>query len=402
MKKNLLLILSFCLCITSVAQTEDVAADSLPWPQNLRVKVDSVLMTPLLQTSQLGLMIYDLTADSVLYTSGHRQTLRPASTMKLVTAVTALDQLPADYQLKTSLYYTGSIRGGTLYGNLCCVGGMDPMFGMADLNYFVNQVRHQGIDTIRGRLLPDLTFKDNDLLGEGWCWDDDNPILTPLLFDGKDDFMERFERELKRDGVVIIDMVDFSYSRRGKSQNSRSYVASRSHSLAELLVPMMKESDNLYAESLFYQLAIAGGSRSATGKQAANQVKRMIQKVALRPNDYKVADGSGLSLYNYVSAELEVRLLRYAWRHKEIYDLLLPSLPIAGLDGTLKSRMYPGPAAGNVQAKTGTLTGISSLAGYCTASNGHRLAFCIINQGIMRMADGRGFQDRVCRALCER
>ena len=69
MKKNLLLILSFCLCITSVAQTEDVAADSLPWPQNLRVKVDSVLMTPLLQTSQLGLMIYDLTADSVLYTS---------------------------------------------------------------------------------------------------------------------------------------------------------------------------------------------------------------------------------------------------------------------------------------------------------------------------------------------
>ena len=48
MKKNLLLILSFCLCITSVAQTEDVAADSLPWPQNLRVKVDSVLMTPLL------------------------------------------------------------------------------------------------------------------------------------------------------------------------------------------------------------------------------------------------------------------------------------------------------------------------------------------------------------------
>ena len=227
-------------------------------------------------------------------------------------------------------------------------------------------------------------------------------MLTPLLYDRQDNFAEQLIRELQRDGVVIIDMVDFSNSRRGKSQNSRSYVASRSHSLAELLVPMMKESDNLYAESLFYQLAIAGGSRSATGKQAANQVKRMIQKVALRPNDYKVADGSGLSLYNYVSAELEVRLLRYAWRHKEIYDLLLPSLPIAGLDGTLKSRMYPGPAAGNVQAKTGTLTGISSLAGYCTASNGHRLAFCIINQGIMRMADGRGFQDRVCRALCER
>ena len=283
MKKNLLLILSFCLCITSVAQTEDVAADSLPWPQNLRVKVDSALMTPLLQTSQLGLMIYDLTADSVLYTSGHRQTLRPASTMKLVTAVTALDQLPADYQLKTSLYYTGSIRGGTLYGNLCCVGGMDPMFGMADLNYFVNQVRHQGIDTIRGRLLPDLTFKDNDLLGEGWCWDDDNPILTPLLFDGKDDFMERFERELKRDGVVIIN-TDAPRSRSSK------FICARGHTVDDVLQQMMKDSDNLYAESLFYQLAANDGTRPAKAKQSANVVKRMIQKVALRPGDYRIAD----------------------------------------------------------------------------------------------------------------
>ena len=369
MKKNLLLILSFCLCITSVAQTEDVAADSLPWPQSLRVKVDSVLMTPLLQTSQLGLMIYDLTADSVLYTSGHRQTLRPASTMKLVTAVTALDQLPADYQLKTSLYYTGSIKGGTLYGNLCCVGGMDPMFGMADLNYFVNQVRHQGIDTIRGRLLPDLTFKDNDLLGEGWCWDDDNPILTPLLFDGKDDFMERFERELKRDGVVIIN-TDAPRSRSSK------FICARGHTVDD-------------------------GTRPAKAKQSANVVKRMIQKVALRPGDYRIADGSGLSLYNYVSAELETRLLRYIWKRPKLFERLYDSLPIAAVDGTLKKRMLNSYAAGNVHAKTGSVSGISSLAGYCTAANGHEICFSIINQGIMHMADGRDLQDQLCEIMCK-
>jgi D-alanyl-D-alanine carboxypeptidase/D-alanyl-D-alanine-endopeptidase (penicillin-binding protein 4) len=73
---------------------------------------------------------------------------------------------------------------------------------------------------------------------------------------------------------------------------------------------------------------------------------------------------------------------------------------MAGLDGTLKNRMYPGDAAGRVFAKTGTLTGISSLAGYCTAANGHELAFCIINQGVLRTADGRAFQDRVCLTLC--
>ena len=57
---------------------------------------------------------------------------------------------------------------------------------------------------------------------------------------------------------------------------------------------------------------------------------------------------------------------------------------------------------GRVKAKTGTLSGISSLAGYLTAANNHVIAFCIINQGVMKHADGRGFQDRVCRALCER
>jgi D-alanyl-D-alanine carboxypeptidase/D-alanyl-D-alanine-endopeptidase (penicillin-binding protein 4) len=127
-----------------------------------------------------------------------------------------------------------------------------------------------------------------------------------------------------------------------------------------------------------------------------------VSRIGLNPGEYKFADGSGLSLYNYVTAELMVGLLRYAWQKQDIYTRLLASLPIAGVDGTLEKRMQNTVAQGNVRAKTGTLTGISSLAGYCTASNGHRLAFCIINQGIMRMADGRGFQDRVCRALCER
>ena len=58
-------------------------------------------------------------------------------------------------------------------------------------------------------------------------------------------------------------------------------------------------------------------------------------------------------------------------------------------------------AQGNVRAKTGTVTAVSALAGYCTAPNGHRLAFSIINQGVRRTSDGRNFQDRVCIALCQ-
>ncbi|MDE6003242.1 MAG: D-alanyl-D-alanine carboxypeptidase, partial [Prevotella sp.] len=124
-------------------------------------------------------------------------------------------------------------------------------------------------------------------------------------------------------------------------------------------------------------------------------------KMGLAGRPHRFADGSGLSLYNYVSAELLCALLRHAWRSPRIIGTLMPALPIAGVDGTLKDRMKKTPAQGNVRAKTGTLTGISSLSGYCTAANGHQLCFSIINQGVMRNATGKAFQDRVCNALCE-
>jgi len=93
-------------------------------------------------------------------------------------------------------------------------------------------------------------------------------------------------------------------------------------------------------------------------------------------------------------------LLRYAYRNGNIYLHLLPALPVAGFDGTLKNRMRNPFTSGNVKAKTGTVMGVSSLAGYCTAANGHRLCFSIINQGVMHGRNGRRFQDRICEALC--
>jgi D-alanyl-D-alanine carboxypeptidase/D-alanyl-D-alanine-endopeptidase (penicillin-binding protein 4) len=105
-------------------------------------------------------------------------------------------------------------------------------------------------------------------------------------------------------------------------------------------------------------------------------------------------------LYNYVTPDLMIRLLRYAYLKRDVMAALYPALPVAGVDGTLKKRMTKGFAFENVHAKTGTVSGISSLAGYCRAANHHLLAFCIINQGVMKTADGRAFQDQVCEVLC--
>lgn len=375
---------------------DSMAADTLPWPESLRQRLDLLLTHPLLKKSQVGLMVYDLTADSALYCYQERQTLRPASTMKVVTSITALDKLGDSHQFKTRLMYTGKIEEHTLTGDLYCVGGFDPRFNSDDMRSFVESLRKMGVDTIRGRLIADVSMKDDKQFGEGWCWDDDNDVLTPLLISRKDQFIERFEQGLKDDGVVLE-----CSKTTGRVPAGAFEVTTRFHTMDQILMKMMKESDNLYAESMFYQIAASTGNRPASARSARSIINKLIRKVGLNPSDYKVADGSGLSLYNYVSAELEVALLRYAFRNDNIYLHLYPSLPIAGEDGTLKKRMKGTFAAGNVHAKTGTVTCVTSLAGYCTAANGHKLAFSIINQGCLRDSESRAFQDRVCVAMCQ-
>lgn len=401
-KIKIILLLLWAAVAASAQETEepdtfqvDTIDVALPWPRNIQYRLDSLLRHPMFETSTVGLEVYDLTADSILYKVNEHQMLRPASTMKLITAITAIDKLGGSYQFRTQLYYTGKVEDHTLTGDLYCVGGFDPRFNIDDMNAFVESIRCMGVDTIRGSIVADRSMKDADLLGEGWCWDDDNPPLSPLTIGRNTQFVDRFIRQLVDDGVVLDVRVSD-----GTLPDSAFHLCSRFHSIDQILLRMMKQSDNFYAEAMFYQLAAHQGHRPARAKDAAAIVKRLISKVGLGHRPYRIADGSGLSLYNYLSADLEVRLLRYAYRNSTVYLHLLPSLPVAGSDGTLRNRMRGSFAADNVKAKTGTLEGVSALAGYCTAANDHRLCFSIINQGVMHTSNARRFQDRVCNALC--
>ena len=395
--------LALSQCFAMQAQTlpevtllrQDTAEVVLPWPVNLQARLDSLITDPLLERTQLGLMVYDLSADSVLYSYCGKQTLRPASTMKLLTSVTALDVLGSSYNYRTSLYYKGTIADGVLTGDLWLVGGMDPLFDDTDMHIMAETLHRVGVDSISGRVVRDVSFKEEAPLGEGWCWDDDNPQLSPLLVSRKDEFADRFKEELVKCGVAVNAPITTDCL-----PKDVLLICSRSHRLGEVLEPMMKESDNLYAESMFFQIAATVGKRPATAAHARQIIKTTLTKAGVTGIPYRIADGSGLSLYNYVTPELMVRLLRYAYLKRDVMAVLYPALPVAGVDGTLKKRMKGGAAEGNVHAKTGTLSGISSLAGYCRAANQHLLAFCIINQGIMKNAEGRDFQDKVCEQLC--
>ena len=386
------------LAIDSLALIGDTLTnDTLPWPESLRARLDTVIMkSQMLKTSQYAVMVYDLTSDSLLYAVNEKQTLRPASTMKLLTAITALDKLGGSYQLKTYLKHTGTVVDSTrtLKGNVYVIGGMDPRFNRDDLIAFVESLKKLGVDTIAGNLCADRSFKDKDLLGEGWCWDDDNPVLSPLVYSRKDQMMEKLVDELAGQGITLKgEIVDEN------APFLADEICSRAHSIDQILTRMMKESDNLYAESMYYHLA-AAQSKPARAAGAKIFEQSLIRKMGLNPSDYRLADGSGLSLYNYVTAELEVAFLRYAYENSTIYNHLSPSLPLAAYDGTLSKRLNGTRAAGSVRAKTGTLTCVSSLAGYAKASNAHILAFCIINQGVLRGKNAKAFQDRICVAMC--
>ena len=72
-----------------------------------------------------------------------------------------------------------------------------------------------------------------------------------------------------------------------------------------------------------------------------------------------------------------------------------------GVSGTLKERGTTSTAQGRIHAKTGSVKGIATLAGYVDAANGHTLAFVIMNQNTLNIKNARKWQDRVCDALCQ-
>ncbi len=387
------------------------------WQESKREQLEALLQDSLLIKSQLGLCVFDITADQYIIQMNADQRMRPASCEKVVTSISALHYLGGEYLLRTRLCITGEVKeNGDLSGDVYIIGGMDPMLTKSDVLELAKSLQKMGVKRIAGKMYVDLSMKDSNPLGWGWCWDDDYGPLTALSVDNKDVFTEEWISALKSCKITVPNSARTQAERikvngvltlpangglaRAVCPSNAVLVAEVTHTIDQLLTKMMKDSDNIYAESLFYQLAFHTGEKNAGRKQAVSLINTLINTLGLNASDYQIADGSGLSLYDYVSPTLLVTMLRYAYGQKDIIDHLWGTLPIAGVDGTLKNRMKETAAYEHIFAKTGTVDGISSLSGYAKASNGHTLCFSIINQGVAKGSLGRAFQDKVCEVLC--
>ena len=171
-------------------------------------------------------------------------------------------------------------------------------------------------------------------------------------------------------------------------------------SIADVVAEALMESNNICAEALLYHLAATKGGSSFSMKQGCEVVESFIQEYVGCGDGYSLYDGSGLSPYNHISANVVTSLLRYIYNNPNIYDVVYPRLPLSGVSGTMKHRTKGTAAYKKVRAKTGTVTGVCTLAGYATAGNGHILAFVLMNSGAKSARKVREWQDRVCDALC--
>ncbi|TGV10062.1 D-alanyl-D-alanine carboxypeptidase/D-alanyl-D-alanine-endopeptidase, partial [Mesorhizobium sp. M00.F.Ca.ET.186.01.1.1] len=215
-------------------------------------------------------------------------------------------------------------------------------------------------------------------------YEEDVSLEDPALFVG-----DIWKQQLLAQGI------GFSPSMQIKKTSVTSGVPFRTHlsmPLGEVVVELNKQSDNFYAEMLLKTLGAT--EKGAGSAEAGSEAVADVMKRAGIDTGFRQVDGSGLSRFDLVTAEQIVKLLDFA--QQQTYGVELEkSLPVAGVDGTLKNRMLTTDAEKNLMAKTGSMGGVNSLSGYVTAKNGHKLAFSILINGIYKSKYARDLQDFV-------
>ncbi|MCC5876045.1 MAG: D-alanyl-D-alanine carboxypeptidase/D-alanyl-D-alanine-endopeptidase [Candidatus Sumerlaeia bacterium] len=206
---------------------------------------------------------------------------------------------------------------------------------------------------------------------------------------------------LEDEGVTVSGDVLVNREGSAPEVGGGSVSTHQSPPLAEVLPPFNKPSENIIGEVLLLTLAAQTGNRPGYTQGNRHLTTWLTETVGLPGGSFRVADGSGLSRYNQITAEGTNALLAHMWTHPR-RDVYVASLPIAGVDGTLRNRMTDEATRGKVLAKTGTMSSVSCLSGYVRTANGRTLAFSLLTNGwVGSSIPSRNFQDEICAILVE-
>lgn len=230
----------------------------------------------------------------------------------------------------------------------------------------------------KGYIAIQRDLKGQRLYLKGRLAEDSRPDITAIaVFDPIQNFLQHFRQSLRKEGISVTGVY-----RETNSKSGRELAAVQSPPISELIQETNINSNNLYAEALLKALAVKKPleSNQTTVDAGLEVMKSTLARIGVDPTTYKLVDGSGLSRKDLISPQALVQTLQ-GMAKSPYNQAFRASLPVAGKNGTLKYRFRNMAPEGLVQAKTGTMTGVITLAGYVNAPNYGPVVFSImVNQ----------------------
>lgn len=351
------------------------------------------------------------------------QVVVPASAAKLLTAVAVLRHLDVEDRLRTTVVATEPASGGVLEGDLWLVGGGDPLLGTqpwaasfehqpalySPLELLADRVAEAGVRVVRGRVIGDDDRYDETRYVTTWparyvTENQTGPLSALSVNDGFSAWepaVVPFADPAAGAATVLTDLlrqrgvqVDGEAGSGSSPGGAVEVAALASARVGELVSQMLRESDNGTAELLVKELGLVVRGEGSTAAGIA-AVADALAALGLPTTGAVIADGSGLDRGN----RLNCRLIQAVLSRAEPGGPLDAGLAVAGRTGTLTERFLAGPVGGRLRAKTGTLEGVTALAGYAEVRLGQALTFAYVANGIASTNGGFALQDQLADSL---
>jgi D-alanyl-D-alanine carboxypeptidase/D-alanyl-D-alanine-endopeptidase (penicillin-binding protein 4) len=375
-------------------------ASLLPLPTRLA----NALAVPGNAPTASGAVAVDLRTGKLLFARNPDLPLAPASNEKLAVSYTALRELGPAYRFRTEVLGRGYQEDGVWNGDVFLKGFGDPTLTSLQLDQLATQLGELGITRISGRVYGDESWFDARRMAPGWkssffigecpplsalvvdrAWYDHHTARRPALA-AAGAFRSLLQAQGIAAGAVGLGRAPGDAYALGQVE---------SDPLSDVVAEMDRESDNFSAEMLLKDLGAEVGAAGTTPAGAAI-VLRDLAAAEVPLAGVRIADGSGLSLDDRLTARALAALLVAVWDDPDLHDPFWRSLPVAGVNGTLEDRLQRAPARGAVHAKTGTTDRASALSGYV----GDRYGFAVLQNGYpVSTWSARRAQDRFATAL---
>ncbi len=368
-----------------------------------------------------GVYVLDLTTRRQLFAVNPGAGRMPASVQKLYTTSTALLRFGPASVLTTSVLGTGRLKSsGTWQGTLYLRGSGDPTFGSqsfdqsaygkgvgATVGQLARALHNAGIKGLTGRIVGDESrfdslrgtvatgfkpslYLEGQLSALSYDRGFSNSTWTAFQSNPPKYAATEFGAGLRTIGVNVPSSTRFA---KGKTpRRARPLAAVKSPPIATLIRLTNSPSDNFLAETLLKDLGASFGGGGTTAAGAGVVHRELKNHFHINP---RFNDGSGLSRYDSTSPHQVVKLLE----RMDTNTNFVGSLAIAGKTGTLKGEMRGTRAQGRCRGKTGTLHDVASLAGYCTARDGHTLAFAFLLNRLSDSNFGHAVEAKMAVAL---